>query len=97
ITWKVAVEFHNHPPTPTGEMWMYLDRNNNAKRDANEPRIVGHVGDWQTPTTVSGPYTIRVEKLPNHTRLMSGLPSGNAVLGAASENNDAIVLEAPLF
>jgi len=97
ITWKVAVEFHNHPPTPVGEMWCYLDRNNNAKRDANEPRIVGHVGDWQTTTTVAGAYTIRIEKLPNHTRLISGLPSGNAVLGAASENNDAIVLEAPLF
>jgi hypothetical protein len=102
ITWKVTVEFHNQPATPTGEMWAYLDRNNNRKRDADEPRIISTVGPgvfetWQTTTTIAGPYTIRIEKLPPHRRLISALPSGNAVLGQASEHTSAIVLEAPVY
>jgi hypothetical protein len=83
-------------------MWSYLDRNNNRKRDANEPRIISTVGtgvfeSWQTTTTVAGPYTIRIEKLPNHRRLISELPGGNAVLGEPLEHEAPIVLEAPVY
>jgi hypothetical protein len=96
VTGRILVSGVYGPP-PQGQVLSYLDYNNNFKRDADEPSILGAVGwDYQIITTIPGDYTVRLEQIPNHLRLISELPTGTAVMGNLNEH-EPIYLDAPVY
>jgi len=65
---------------------VYLDRNDNYLRDNDEPISYVFNRSYQFTTTTPGPYTVRLEMIPENTRRTSGLPTGTAVMGQAHEH-----------
>jgi hypothetical protein len=97
VTGSVMVIRGNDMPARLAGVRVYLDQNRNGRRDANEAHnVTGGSGEYFIDGSSVGAYDLRIEQVPNHMRLKSGLSSGVAVLGQINHHAN-FLLEAPIF